>query len=169
MAGSNSADVARFHSFQLLPFNTTHCLFKRFFFNVFLLWNSSLETFAGKNKETGFYFLFLKSYMKFKLAQILTLQKDFNTRYLFRISDFIFKKNSGFTQNNLISGNLTWHLWIHLYSPIDLGGGRRWRGVMVNVLDCNTVVSEFENQSYNYVHVRTNTLRRVWTFLSRSR
>ncbi len=32
------------------------------------------------------------------------------------------------------------------------------RGVMVNVMDCGIVVSEFVLQSCYYVHFRTNTL-----------
>ena len=32
------------------------------------------------------------------------------------------------------------------------------RGVMVKVMDCGIVVSEFELQSRYYVHFRTNTL-----------
>ena len=32
------------------------------------------------------------------------------------------------------------------------------RGVMVKLMDCKIVVSEFELQSRNYVHFRTNTL-----------
>ena len=31
------------------------------------------------------------------------------------------------------------------------------RGVAVNVLDCNILISEFELQSRFYVHLRTNT------------
>ena len=34
------------------------------------------------------------------------------------------------------------------------------RGVMVKVLDCEIVVSEFELQSRYYVHFRTNTLEK---------
>ena len=32
------------------------------------------------------------------------------------------------------------------------------RGVVANVLDCDIILSEFEHQSHNYVHFRTNTL-----------
>ena len=35
------------------------------------------------------------------------------------------------------------------------------RGVVVNMLDCDIVVSEFELQSHSYVHFRTNTLEKV--------
>ena len=34
------------------------------------------------------------------------------------------------------------------------------RGVMVKVMDCEIVVSEFELQSRYYIHFRTNTLRK---------
>ena len=34
------------------------------------------------------------------------------------------------------------------------------RGVMVNAMDCESVVSEFELQSHYYVHFRKNTLRK---------
>ena len=37
------------------------------------------------------------------------------------------------------------------------------RDAMVKALDCNIVVSELELQSRNYVHFRTNTLRRGMT------
>ena len=36
-----------------------------------------------------------------------------------------------------------------------------FRGVMVNALDCRFVVREFELQSRNYVHFRTNILGKV--------
>ena len=35
------------------------------------------------------------------------------------------------------------------------------RGVMIDVFDCDIVVSEFELQSCYHVHFRTNTLGRV--------
>ena len=34
------------------------------------------------------------------------------------------------------------------------------RGVMVKAMDCRIVVSEFELQSHNYVHFRTNILEK---------
>ena len=39
------------------------------------------------------------------------------------------------------------------------------RGLVANVLDDNIVVSEFEVQSYYYVHVQTNTLGKGINFL----
>ena len=40
------------------------------------------------------------------------------------------------------------------------------RAVVVNMLDCNMVDSEFERQSRYYVQFRTNTIRIIWTPLS---
>ena len=31
---------------------------------------------------------------------------------------------------------------------------------MVNMLDCNIIVSKFEVQSRNYIHFQTNTIRK---------
>ena len=36
----------------------------------------------------------------------------------------------------------------------------RLRGIVANVLDCDNVVSEFEHQSFYYIHIRANTLEK---------
>ena len=38
--------------------------------------------------------------------------------------------------------------------------GENPRAVVVNVLDCNIVVSEFELKSCYYIHFRTNSLKK---------
>ena len=58
--------------------------------------------------------------------------------------------------------------WIYLYTcyrtDTVLNGNSSC--IVANFLECDIVVSEFEFQSCNYVHFRTNNLAKIWILLS---
>ena len=68
------------------------------------------------------------------------------------------KKYRDWIPNFVIGTDSSWH---H-----NKQAGRSSRWVMVNVLDCEIVVSEFELQFSNYVYIRSDTRGKIWTPLS---
>ena len=56
---------------------------------------------------------------------------------------------------------LQWILWVQSFLSSTYGGGVP--GQVVNVMNCDIVVSEFKLQPHYYIHFRINIPGDVWT------